>query len=180
VLPDPPLSDRELVLRPWEPTDVEVLPAAGTDPVVSRFRYSLPRDIKRACEWIDAAAADRLAGDRLELAITEGAAPCGSVSLTDFEHGNAMVRYWLLPEGRGRGLATRAVRLIAAWAFSTLEIGRLAAFVEPVNVRSVAVLERCGFVREGLLRQHMEGPGGRRVDSLLYALLPEDLAYTAA
>ena len=112
----------------------------------------------------------------MELAVAEGNAVIGSVSLTDFEHGNAMVRYWLLPEGRGRGLATRAVKLVAGWAFSDLGVGRLAVFIEPENVASVAVVERCGFLREGLLRRHMVGRDGRRVDSLIYdGLLPEDL-----
>ena len=35
---------------------------------------------------------------------------------------------WLLPQGRGGGLATTAVSLISDWAFTELEIGRLAAF----------------------------------------------------
>jgi RimJ/RimL family protein N-acetyltransferase len=87
--------------------------------------------------------------------------------LTDFEHGNAMVRYWLLPEGRGLGLATAAVTFLASWAFTTLAIGRLAAFVEVENTPSWAVLERAGFVHEGSLRQHMEDHDGNRVDTLL-------------
>lgn len=175
ALPEPPLFDGNLMLRPWESSDAEVVLAAGRDPVVARFRYSLPRSDAGAREWLAAAASNRVAGERLELAITEGGVVLGSVSLTDFEHGNAMVRYWLLPEGRGRGLATRAVKLLAGWAFSELRIGRIAAFIEVDNVASQRVLERCGFVREGLLRKHMEGRDGHRVDSLIYGLLPDDL-----
>jgi RimJ/RimL family protein N-acetyltransferase len=176
LLPDPALSDGEVVLRAWQSSDVEVVLAGGLDPVVSRFRYSLPGSPAGAREWIATMGADRASGCRLELAITDRKAALGSVSLTDFEHGNAMVRYWLLPEGRGRGLATRAVKLVATWAFSVLGIGRLAVFIEPESLPSVAVVERCGFVREGLLRRHMEGPDRQRVDSLIYGLLPEDLA----
>ena len=105
--------------------------------------------------WIALTEAEREADKRLELAITDHSRPVGSIALTDLEHGNAMARYWLLPESRGRGLATSAVRLLAGWAFSALEIGRLAAFVEIGNTTSASVLERCGFVQEGRLRQHM-------------------------
>jgi [ribosomal protein S5]-alanine N-acetyltransferase len=175
-LPQPPLATTTLLLRPWRGQDVSVLPAAGHDPLISRYRYSLPRTPDAADEWIALTETDREDDRRLELALAVGGVPVGSVSLTDLEHGNAMVRYWLLPEGRGRGLATTAVRLLAGWAFSTLGIGRLAAFVETDNTASGAVLERCGFVCEGRLRQHMPDHDGNRVDALLYGLLPTDLA----
>jgi RimJ/RimL family protein N-acetyltransferase len=152
-----------------------VLLAAGHDRVISRYRYSLPRTPDAAHEWIALTESDREDDKRLELALAVGGETLGSDSLTDFEHGNAMVRYWLLPQGRGRGLATTAVQVLAGWAFSTLAIGRLAAYVEIDNTASGAVLERCGFVCEGRLRQHMADHDGKRVDTLLYGLLPEDL-----
>ncbi len=153
-----------------------MLLAAGRDPLISRYRYSLPHTPDAADEWIAWTETDREKDRRLELALAVDGVPVGSVSLTDFKHGNAMVRYWLLPAGRGRGLATTAVRLLAGWAFSTLGIGRLAALVETDNTASEAVLERCGFVGEGRLRQHMPDHDGNRVDTLLYGLLPADLA----
>ncbi|MFZ0041079.1 MAG: GNAT family protein [Solirubrobacteraceae bacterium] len=162
-------------LRPWGERDVAVLLAAGHDPVISRYRYSLPSTPEAAHEWIVSTETDRDHGTRLELAIKDTATPVGSISLTDLEHGNAMVRYWLLPEGRGRGLATTALRLLARWGFATLALGRLAAFVELDNTASRAVLERAGFLCEGRLRQHMTDHAGNRVDTFLYSLLPADL-----
>lgn len=177
-LPEPPISGDGLLLRPWCADDAAAVAAAGRDPLIVRFRYSLPSSPATVAGWLARVEADRLSGERLELAITTGDDIVGSISLTDFEHGNAMVRYWLLPAGRGRGLATHAVRHLAGWAFADLGLGlgRLAAYVEPENVASQAVLSRCGFVSEGRLRRHMAGRGGRRVDSLLYGLLPEDLS----
>ncbi len=174
--PEPPLAENALLLRPWGERDLAAVQAAGRDPLISRFRYSLPETLDGARAWIAATAADRAAGTRLELAITEAGAAVGSISLTDLMHRNAMLRYWLLPVGRGRGLATTAARLLAGWAFSTLQIGRLGVFLEVDNRPSQAVAERCGFVREGLLRQHMTARDGTRVDTLIYGLLPDDLA----
>jgi RimJ/RimL family protein N-acetyltransferase len=162
-------------LRPWRQQDVSVFVAAGHDSLVSRYRYSLPRTPEAARRWVASTESDRNQGRRLELAVEEKGTPVGSVSLTDFGHGNAMVRYWLLPEGRGGGLATTAVGQLAAWAFRGLSVGRLAAFVEVENSSSWAVLERAGFVREGRLRDHMSDHDGNRVDTFLYSLLPSDL-----
>lgn len=154
--------------------DVEVMLAAGLDQLISRYRYSLPRTLDAARRWITATETDRLAGKRLELAITERGVPLGSIALAEVAHGNAMVRHWLLPDGRGHGLATAVVRLLAGWAFSTLGLGRLGAFIEIDNRASAAVLQRCGFVKEGRLRRHMTAQDGSRVDSLLYGLLLEE------
>jgi RimJ/RimL family protein N-acetyltransferase len=145
-LPEPALLDAAVVLRAWDERDVDVVLSDGLDGLISRYRYSLPGTADAARRWITTTETQRLAGQRLELAITEQGTPVGSVALAEIAHGNATVRYWLLPEGRGRGLATRAVRLLAGRAFTTLGIERLAAFVEPENCASGAVLGRCGFV----------------------------------
>jgi RimJ/RimL family protein N-acetyltransferase len=176
VLPDPPLSERTLLLRPWAERDVAAVQAAGRDALVARYRYSLPRSLDEARAWLAATERDRQLGTRLELAITEAGIPLGSISLTDLVHGSAMVRYWLLPAGRGRGLATTAVRLLCDWAFSTLNVGRVGALFEVDNHPSQAVAERCSFVREGVLRRHMTTRDGQRVDTVIYGLLPDDLA----
>ena len=177
-LPVPRLGDAAVALREWERVDVPALVAAGVDPVVARFRYSLPRGDQEALEWLTAVERDRLAGERLELAVTElpSGAAVGSIALTDLEDGNGMLRYWLAPEGRGRGLATRAVLLLAHWAFDELGLGRLALFIELDNVASQAVAARCGFRLEGTLRKHMKGRDGEWIDLLLYGLLPANSA----
>ncbi len=175
-LPDPRLSERTLLLRPWAERDVAAVQAAGKDALISQYRYSLPRTLDETRAWLAATERDRQLGTRLELAITEAGIPVGSISLTDLAHGNAMVRYWLLPAGRGCGLATTAVRLLCDWAFSRLNVGRVGALFEIDNHPSQAVVERCSFVREGLLRQHMTGRDGQRVDTVIYGLLPDDVA----
>ena len=93
----------------------------------------------------------------------------GGASLYDHEPAQARARigYWLTAEGRGRGIATHAVRLLSDWALTDLGVARLEITCAPGNVASQRVAERCGFVREGLLRSHMRFKGGRR-DTLVY------------
>jgi RimJ/RimL family protein N-acetyltransferase len=178
-LPVPGSDLRPVSLREWKVDDAPTALEAGLDPVVSRYRYSLPRSPEAAQRWIEQTRRDREDGVRLELAILERKVVVGSVSLTDLDHNNATIRCWLLPTARGRGLASHAVWQLCTWAFAEMNIGRVTAIVEPDNQPSAAVLERCGFMLEGRLRRHMTGHDGIRVDTLLYGLLPEDLTEPA-
>jgi RimJ/RimL family protein N-acetyltransferase len=81
--------------------------------------------------------------------------------------------YWTFPAFRGRGFATRAVRLVTAWAFAQLHVARVELLIEPDNDASLAVARRAGFTREGVLRQHTT-VGQRRADMVAWARLASD------
>jgi RimJ/RimL family protein N-acetyltransferase len=98
----------------------------------------------------------------------------GSLYDVELEQRRAAVGYWLAPEARGRGVATRAVRLIARWAFEDLEVARLELTCSPDNHASQRVAERCGFTRQGLLRSHTQFKGERR-DTVVFRLLSGEL-----
>ncbi len=70
----------------------------------------------------------------------------------------------------GGGFGTDALRLIASVAFGPLDLEKLWADVLVTNPRAVAVFERAGFVREGLLRGDRAGADGR-VDVVRLGLL---------
>jgi RimJ/RimL family protein N-acetyltransferase len=94
------------------------------------------------------------------------------VNLTGMRRGS--VGYWLLPEARGQGLASRAVKLVSRWALRDLDLARLALLTETANRQSQRVAERSGFQREGVLRSYTE-IDGRRIDNVSFSLLPGDL-----
>jgi RimJ/RimL family protein N-acetyltransferase len=71
-------------------------------------------------------------------------------------------------------VATHAVRLLARWAFGEIGLARLELACSTDNEASQRVARRCGFVREGVLRSHVPGQGGRR-DTVVYGLLPGEL-----
>jgi RimJ/RimL family protein N-acetyltransferase len=87
---------------------------------------------------------------------------------------NVQLGYWVKREARGRGIATRALRLLSEWAFAELGAYRLQLLAEPGNVASQRVAEKAGFRREALLRSYLDLKGTRR-DVYMYALLREDL-----
>jgi RimJ/RimL family protein N-acetyltransferase len=126
--------------------------------------------------------------ERSEKAWAEGWGGVFRVVVDGHVVGGAMVRfadpgvgeaaYFLRQSARGRGLATRALLLVADWGFREHGLMRVFARVDPENTGSVAVLERAGFTYEGLERQSAKYPDGRWFDSLVYSLLPSERAAT--
>ena len=90
--------------------------------------------------------------------------------------GFAELGYFLFPPGRGRGYATRTVRLVGDWVLGELGIGRLQARTSAGNVASERVLERAGFRREGIARAGFLLPVSHEwVDTTMWSLLPGDV-----
>jgi RimJ/RimL family protein N-acetyltransferase len=179
--PNPPLADGVVLLRPWTVDDVPAKVAAFADPAVRRF--SLPHtaevtaaDVRTSLTGQELA---RLRGEEVNFAFAEPAEPAvvlggGSLYGIDREQGRAGVGYWLTPASRGRGVATRATRLMAGWAFAELGVARLELTCGPDNEASQRVAMRCGFVREGVLRSHTLFKCRRR-DTVMFSLLPGEL-----
>ena len=67
---------------------------------------------------------------------------------------SAEIAFDLSPSCWGKGIATYVCGLLVAWGHSSAGLLRIQATVLEANERSAAVLERCGFVREGLLRSY--------------------------
>ena len=97
----------------------------------------------------------------------------GDIWIFDVENQRmAKVGYRLSPKFWGRGIATEALSNIARLCFERTELQRLWAEVHVENLASVKVLEKCGFIREGCIRQ------GKMIstycDYYIYGLLRQD------
>jgi RimJ/RimL family protein N-acetyltransferase len=167
------------VLRPWRRSDAPQRFAGFSDPLCLRFSWPLVEPFTEAHVRFDVQEEARLRGEEFDLAVVDAADPdhvWGGASVYDvnIDAARAAVGYWLAPQARGRGVATRTLRLLARWAFDRVAIARLELTCAPDNVASQRVAERCGFVREGVLRSHIRFKGGRR-DSVMFSLLPGEL-----
>ena len=76
--------------------------------------------------------------------------------------------YWVVPQERGSGAATAALRLVVPWALSALYLRRLEAWVQPENLPSQQVLRNAGFLEEGRLRNFLTIEG-RAADALVFS-----------
>ncbi|HET6529082.1 MAG TPA: GNAT family protein [Actinoplanes sp.] len=87
--------------------------------------------------------------------------------------GVAEVGCWLEPAGAGRGLVTRAVRVLIDWAFQTRGMHRVEWHCRPDNTASAAVAGRLGMTLDGTLRSNYPHRGVRH-DTQIWALLATD------
>ncbi|EQA4237534.1 GNAT family N-acetyltransferase [Serratia marcescens] len=96
----------------------------------------------------------------------------GTVGLNEIsrEHGRAEIVYDLDPRHCGRCLATAAARDVIHWAQTAQGLQRVQATVLDSNLLSIAVLERVGMQREGLIRQYRRVRGQAR-DYWMYAAI---------
>jgi ribosomal-protein-alanine N-acetyltransferase len=94
----------------------------------------------------------------------------GTVGLNgiDLSHGRGELAYDLDPRWQGQGLATHAARAVLEWGHAAHARVRIQATVLDSNTRSIAVLERLGMQREGLLRAYRRVRGQPR-DFWMYA-----------
>jgi RimJ/RimL family protein N-acetyltransferase len=176
-LPDPPLADGVVRLRPWRANDVAALVAICDDPDVARFTpLASPYTEADARIWLAAEPGRRRAGDELALAVLDAAGtPVGALGLRPDPDDREIVEvgYVVAAPARGRGLATHAVRLAVAWAIDRWRPARVQLTTTPDNVASHRVAERAGFRREGLLRAWARDRG-TRVDLVMWSRLPGD------
>jgi RimJ/RimL family protein N-acetyltransferase len=178
--PDPELSDAGIFLRCLRASDAAWITAECSSRELSRYVPSIPYPYSDsdARAFIEHAARGWAEGSRAIFAIAHapGGEGLGTIALhlSAADPPMASVGYWLRLEARGQGTATKAVRLVARWAFEKLGIERLNLITAPENTASQRVAERAGFTQEGLLRSWLPTVVGRR-DSVMFSLLPEDL-----
>ncbi|MCU0477444.1 MAG: GNAT family N-acetyltransferase [Chloroflexi bacterium] len=175
--PDPPLADDAVLLRLPRDADAPGIAAACTDPEIARWvPIPMPYTIDDAREFLEIVDAGWANGAHATFAIEDRASGtlAGMIGLDrGAVSGRASVGYWLAPGARGRGLATRAVRLVAAWAFEDPLLERLELMTLVGNDPSGHVALRAGFEREGILRRYLPFRE-RLVDAVMYAMLRED------
>ncbi|MET8229517.1 GNAT family N-acetyltransferase [Micromonospora sp. NPDC005298] len=175
VPPEPELSDGVVRLRPWTMSDLDCVRQAATDrriveatTVPVRFSEEAGRAFVRR-QW---GRSTDGAGVSLAVARVDTDVALGSITLLlRPQPGVAGLGYWLIPAGRGQGLAGRAARLLTEWALTTAGLSRVEAWVEPDNRASRRVLAAAGFVEEGVLRSFLAF-ADRRADAVVLSRVP--------
>lgn len=151
-LPDPPLVDGDLVLRPWAEADAPALAAAWADPAVVRWTGVPPATgLAAARRWIGGDADRRARGLCLDLVVDRSGTVAGEVGLAAFDPGSgtAEIGWWIAPPHRGNGWAGRAARLVATWAVDELALVAVVARCHEGNPASARVARAAGFERAG-------------------------------
>jgi RimJ/RimL family protein N-acetyltransferase len=152
----PRLTDGTVVLDAFQPDDAASHLAGEDEEVARRFgwfprRSSLPGVQAAIARWRDQWF--RQGPVRaFALRLADGEALVGGCELRLGAGRTASMSYWTFPRFRRRGLATRAVVLVARYAFETLGVPEIELEIEPDNVASRGVAQRAGFTAAGTIR----------------------------
>jgi len=177
------LTDGQLVVRFYREDDAPRLFEAVREsiPEVSAWlgwcheNYSIEesRDFVRSRgqkaqtdEWYSFGIFDQTVGDRF----------LGGVGLNFINrvHQFGNLGYWVRTSATGKGVASRASRLVAQFAFEELGLHRIEIVAAVPNVASQRVAEKIGAVREGVQRKRLL-IAGQSHDAVMFSLVREDL-----
>ena len=183
ILSSTALTDGELLLRPLERGDRDAIYAAVVESIAELSPW-LP--------WCHAGYSIAETESFIELCITAWAqqahfplaifdAQSGrylggtGVNHIDRQHRLGSIGYWVRTSAVGRGIAPKAVRLVARFGFDALQLSRIEIAARPENKASRRVAEKCGAKLETIARNRIV-QNGRPYDAALYSLIPSDLA----
>ena len=172
TLPTIALGVHGWTLRPWRDGDAVALARHADNPKVWRNMsdgFPHPYTLRIAEHWVRAGQIE-LGGDHWAIAFEDSAVGgCGIAQDSAQFRCNVEIGYWLAQAWGGHGIATRVARALTEQAFTNPEITRVYAPVHADNLASMRVLEKCGFVREGVLRKSAI-KAGRVIDRVQYAV----------
>ena len=174
----PTLRAERLTLRTLTEADVADVLTVFSDPLVLRYwdgpLMTTTQDVMQYIERIHYGFRRR---ELMQWAIADAAtdAVIGTCTLTHLSitHERAEIGFALRQTRWGQGLGSEAVTVAINFAFQELGLNRIEADVDPRNERSLKLLERLGFHREGHLRERYY-MNGERQDAVMMAVLQAD------
>ena len=166
-------------LEPLSESHLEAVAGLLDDPDVQRFTrvpVPVPADFPR--RWLSRYEEGRLDGSREAFAIVDAHDAFLGLALAPEikrDAREAELGYIVAPSARGRGVAGAGLGLLTDWAFEELGVLRIELLIDVDNEPSKRVAERCGYIREGVLRSaHLKDD--LRSDTEIWSRLPTDPA----
>lgn len=182
--PFPELKTERLVLRRILMEDAQALFEMRSDERVMQFL-----DRPRAKSIADAENLIRLIDHDIEnnIGITWGVSLTGTSRLIGTmgfwnitkAHFRAEIGYLLHPDFQGKGLMIESAKKTIDFGFREMELHSIEANINPNNLRSAKMLEKCGFVKEAHFRENYYYDG-KFLDSVIYSLLNNPLKHQSS
>jgi ribosomal-protein-alanine N-acetyltransferase len=155
----PLLQTPRLILRELGPADLPALFAIHSDAQAMQWFGTDPMTEYRQAEQLLAQFASwrALPNPGVRWGIERPSVPglLGTCGLFKWNRPwrSCAIGFELAREAQGQGLMTEALEAILGWGFAHMGLNRIEAQVHPQNLASLKLLERAGFVREGVSRQ---------------------------
>jgi RimJ/RimL family protein N-acetyltransferase len=165
------LSDQILLLRSPASVPERWVVEAYADPSIRQWNPADVTDAASARRWIRSRA-DWSDGTHASWVLTDAKtqAPVGALSLHKINHDNlsASIGYWTIKSARGRGFATRAVRMATEWGFDALGLQRIELIHAVANGASCAVATANHFSLEGTVKKGEKYGDGKWYDEHIH------------
>ena len=171
----PIIKGSNFILRPFKLSDAESVAKNANDFEIARnVGPSMPHPYTIDCGdyWVKLQSniKRRKKRDDFSFAIVVDGKSVGSISLMKIEYGyKSEIGYWLGRNFWGQGIMSEAVTLVSDFGFKTFKLKRMYAGVAYWNKGSAKVLEKQGFVFEGIQQKDFKDRDGKFKKSLLYA-----------
>lgn len=172
----PVLQNGAVTLRPLEDFDIDPVYRACQDPLIPQFtRVTSPYSREEAADFVRSSPFAFTERRAIQFAIDYGVDSekvfAGAISLHSIKLADHATElgYWMAPDLRGKNICTVAAQLVADFGIDSIGFNRIEALVDFDNEASQKVLEKAGFVREGLLRKKITKESGRTTDMNIYA-----------
>jgi ribosomal-protein-serine acetyltransferase len=177
---DTPIVENGLCIRPFEDGDVEQFVSAVRESIATvgawmpwcRPEYAAAD----ALAWFAQCSANLSAAHAYDLGVfsAAGAEFYGGVSINQInrQHNFGNIGYWVRQSFQRKGIATRAVRAMAAYGFNCLKLTRLEIVAAVENGASRGVAERAGAIFECVARNRLL-VNGYPMAAAVYSIVPE-------
>jgi ribosomal-protein-alanine N-acetyltransferase len=169
------IEGKGFTLRGWKPDDTESLQKHANNTHISDFlldRFPSPYTMDDAVNWVKMMQNQ---DPVLNFAIAADENVVGAIGLElreDVYRKSPLIGYWLAEEYWDRGIMTEAIKLITAYAFTNFDFARLQAGIFSNNPKSMRVMEKAGFTKEGILKNSII-KNGEILDEHVYAFVKE-------
>ena len=176
-----------LLLRPYRGQDADVLFSAVRESIDSVGRW-LPwchagYSQSDAEAWITHCAETWPRGEHFSFAIfdADSSAYLGGIGLNQRNrtHNFMSLGFWVRASRQRQGVAVRAARLVAGFAFATLGLTRVEVLAEIDNCASRRVAKTLGATFETVARNRLLARG-QPIEAAVYSLIPTDAITSTA
>jgi [ribosomal protein S5]-alanine N-acetyltransferase len=162
-------------IRPWQRGDEPALVRHANSREIwlnLRDQFPHPYTFEDAHAWVDSQSVEN-PPTHFAIVVQEAVGGIGFALKRDIERVSAEIGYWLGTSHWNRGVMTSALRVVTDYAFTRFSLTRVFAVPYATNVASHRVLEKAGYVREGVLRRSAIKDGAV-LDQVVYAITDSD------
>ncbi len=155
------LVHTDIRLRPLENTDLLFIHKLNNNDTIMRYWFEEPYEAYDELVALYTRHIHDQYERRFIIEHISSDQPAGLVELVeiDYIHRRAEFQIIVAPSFQGRGYAKSATRIAINYAFRVLNLHKVYLVVDQSNLAAVHIYQKCGFVKEGVLREEFFSNG---------------------